>query len=131
MGPRLGKYAAGLISLILYLGISLLSSLPGSSLPSGIPDIIPHFCEYAVLAFFFIQVFKDPAGLKEVAGAFALLVLLGLLDEFHQAFVPGRFCSMKDLLFDALGSAAGISACLILRRRSCKTRAGVRNDISG
>jgi VanZ family protein len=113
---------AGLISFLLYLGIFLLSSLPASALPENIPDVIPHFCEYAVLAFFFIQVFSDPASLKTTALAFLGLIVLGFFDEVHQAFVPGRFCSLKDLMFDALGSAAGLLG--------YRCWAWIRNDIS-
>lgn len=124
MGSRGRKYTACLISFLLYLGIFLLSSLPASALPANIPDIIPHFCEYAILAFFFIQIFNDPTTLQAMAVGFAWLALLGLVDELHQAFVPSRFCSLKDLLVDAFGSFAGIMAYLILRRWSAKTHHG-------
>ena len=124
MSSRRRKDAACLISFLLYLGIFLLSSFPASALPAHIPDIIPHFCEYAILAFFFIQIFNDPTTLPAMAIGFTWLVLLGLLDELHQAFVPSRFCSLQDLLFDAAGSFAGITAYLILRRWSAKTHHG-------
>ena len=110
------KDAAGLISLLIYSGIFALSSLPASALPAHIPDIIPHFGEYALLAFFFIQVFRSPGRPLAMATGLAVLVLLALLDELHQAFVPGRFCSLTDVLFDVLGSLAGIAACLVLHR---------------
>lgn len=116
------KNIAGLISFLLYLGIFLVSAIPASALPEKIPDVIPHFCEYAILAFFFAQVFSDPSRLKTMALAFLGLLMLGFFDEVHQAFVPGRFCSLKDLLFDALGSAFGL---LVYR-----WLAWVRNDIS-
>ncbi|MCX6558580.1 MAG: VanZ family protein [Candidatus Aminicenantes bacterium] len=110
------KDAAGLISFLIYLGIFALSSLPASALPTSVPDIIPHLFEYALLAFFFIQVFSDPDQPRAWATGLAALLVLALLDELHQAFVPGRFCSLKDWLVDVLGSLAGIAACLVLRR---------------
>jgi VanZ family protein len=116
MGAGRRKYAAAVISLLIYLGIFALSSLPASALPANIPDVIPHFGEYALLAFFFIQLFGDPGRLRALAIGLAALILLALLDELHQAFVPGRFCSLKDGLADVLGSLAGIAACLVLRR---------------
>jgi len=109
-----------IISFLLYLGIFLMSSLPGSALPAKIPDIIPHFCEYAILSFFFIQMFNNPTNMKVMAVSLVLLILLALLDELHQALVPGRFCSAKDLLFDTLGSLSGLMAYLMLRRWSAK-----------
>ncbi|MCX6553661.1 MAG: VanZ family protein [Candidatus Aminicenantes bacterium] len=114
------KGAAGLISFLLYLGIFALSSLPASVLPAGVPDFIPHFCEYALLAFFSMHLFNDPGKPQAMAAGCAVLLLLAFLDEWHQAFVPGRFCSLKDLLFDALGALAGIAACLVLRRWAAK-----------
>jgi VanZ family protein len=115
------KEVACAISFLLYLGIFLMSSLPASALPAKIPDIIPHFCEYAILAFFFIQMFSNPTNLKIMAIGLAWLILLGSLDELHQALVPSRFCSLKDLLFDSLGSLSGLTAYLLLRRWSDKS----------
>ena len=110
------------IPILLFLGIFLISSLPGSALPAKFPDIIPHFCEYALLAFFFLRIFSNPALLKTMATAFAWLILAGALDELHQALVPGRFCSLKDLLFDTLGSLSGLMVHAALRRWSAKSR---------
>ena len=121
MQSKRRKEVACAISFLLYLGIFLMSSLPASALPAKIPDIIPHFCEYAILAFFFIQMFSNPTKLKTMAIGLAWLILLGSLDELHQALVPSRFCSLKDLLFDSLGSLSGLTAYLLLRRRSAKS----------
>jgi VanZ family protein len=106
----------GSISFLIYLGIFALSSLPASALPTSVPDIIPHFLEYALLAFFFVQMFRSPKKPRMMALALALLILLAALDELHQWFVPTRFCSLKDLLVDAIGSLAGIAAFFFLRR---------------
>lgn len=109
MNSRQRLFAAG-ISLLIYASISLLSSLPARSLPSGIPDFIPHGIEYALLGFFFIQAFSAPRRPATLALAITLLALLGLLDEWHQLFVPGRFFSLLDWLYDMLGTAAGMTA---------------------
>ena len=110
------KNAAGLISLLIYSGIFALSSLPAKALPTSVPDILPHFLEYALLAFFFIQVFPSPEKPRVMAKALVWLILLAALDELHQWFVPSRFCSLKDLLVDASGSLAGVAAWFALRR---------------
>jgi VanZ family protein len=122
MSPWPRKKIACVISFLLYLGIFLMSSLPASALPANIPDIIPHFCEYAILAFFFIQILSNPTSLKTMAIGLAWLILLGLLDELHQAFVPGRFCTLEDILYDTLGSLCGLVASLLLWRWSAKNR---------
>jgi VanZ family protein len=107
---------AGGIALLVYAGIFLLSSLPAGSLPSSIPDIIPHGAEFFVLAFFFIQVFSRPSHLPTLVPAFFLLAVLGLLDEVHQLSVPGRVFSLLDLLYDLLGALAGMAAFHLLGR---------------
>ncbi len=111
-------YFAAVAALLIYAGIFLMSSLPAGSLPSGIPDFIPHAIEYALLAFFFIQVFPAPGRFSILAIAWLLLALLGLLDEWHQLAAPGRFFSLLDLLYDMLGSAIGMAVFVLSRSLS-------------
>jgi len=122
MPSRRKKEVAYIISFLLYLAIFLMSSLPASALPAKLPDIIPHFCEYAILAFFFIQTFNNPTNTKTMAIGLAWLILLSFLDELHQMLVPSRFCSAKDLMFDTLGSLSGLTAYFLLRRWSVRRR---------
>jgi VanZ family protein len=44
-------------------------------------------------------------------------LLIGILDEWHQVYLPGRHPSWDDLLADAVGSLAG-AALLMLWRKS-------------
>jgi VanZ family protein len=86
-----------------------------------------HFLEYGALAFFiaFAHFYTWPE--RALAGplvAAAFTTALGLLDELHQGFVPGRFSDVYDLLADALGSLgaalvflAGRALLLALTRR--------------
>jgi len=75
-----------------------------------------HFTEYAVLAFLtrrafitsshdFLQRYWFQLGLL-------LVVIYGLLDEFHQSFVPSRTASVYDSAIDIAG---GLTLLLILR----------------
>ncbi|HUU05286.1 MAG TPA: VanZ family protein [Patescibacteria group bacterium] len=114
------RFTAGGISLLIYLVIFLLSSLPASSLPTNVPDFIPHFLEYFALAFFFIQVFPRPGRWSCLAAAFLALTVLGILDEWHQLSVPGRFFSLLDWLYDIGGALAGLAAFRILGKRLLK-----------
>ena len=118
------KKTAAMISVLIYLGIFLLSSLPGSALPRKIPDVIPHLCEYALLAFFLVQALTAAPNRKTTAIAFVALLPLIIFDEVHQAFVPGRFCSLKDMAVDMLGSACGLLAYHGSWRWPLKTRDG-------
>ena len=49
--------------------------------------------------------------------AFLLTMLYALSDEFHQAFVPGRYPDPWDLLFDGLGALLALALWLYWRRR--------------
>lgn len=75
---------------------------------------------------FFIQMFSKPTDLKTMAFGLAGLILLAVLDELHQALVPGRVCSWKDIFVDTLGSFCGLTAFLMLRRWSVKNRSDKR-----
>ena len=114
------RIAAAGISLLIYAAISLLSSVPATSLPSGIPDWLPHCGEYFLLAFFFIQIWARPRRAASLAAAFFLLAALGLFDEWHQLSIPGRVFSQLDWLYDMIGSLAGLAAYLVLSRRRDK-----------
>ena len=73
-----------------------------------------HLVEYGVLGFLLAHAtFRTwPRHHHARTGALALLtaVLWGLLDEIHQAFVPGRSSDVLDLLADTLGAVAGVGA---------------------
>ena len=114
MNSRQRLVAAG-ISLLIYALIFLLSSLPARSLPSGIPDWMPHGGEYFLLGFFFIQAWARPRRAATVAAALFLLAGLGLLDEWHQWFVPGRVFSLLDWLYDMVGQRGRSGGAYLVR----------------
>lgn len=61
-----------------------------------------------------------------VLPSFALCVFYAFADELHQYVVPGRAFQFRDILFDALGAAAGIGLCAgiscLHRRRKRRNR---------
>jgi len=99
-------------SILFALFIFFLSSqshLPGADMA---PDYVEHFLCYGVFAL--TVVWGVTGGLRRrltpklVAAAFFITSLYGATDEFHQYFVPGRDCSLSDLLADALGGTCFI-----------------------
>lgn len=54
-----------------------------------------------------------------IASAVVLAVLLGIADEFHQSFIPGREATVQDVMADAVGAVAGacIAAGVVALRR--------------
>ena len=107
--------AIRLLLLTAYCGfiffLSSLSDIGPSHLPPGSDKVI-HFFLYATLGFLALHFFNGVEGFPRrwvwiVAWGFS--VAYGLSDEFHQSFVPHRTPSFWDLVFDALGSGAGIA----------------------
>lgn len=83
-------------------------------------DKAVHCLEFAVLAF--LLSFGFFKGLKssfrgKVVLTVSIGVLLGLLDETHQYFVPLRQFEVLDLAFDSLGILLGLLAFLFISRR--------------
>jgi len=85
-----------------------------------------HFSIYFVLGILtFIANYANRRRLVESA-VVAVLISTGyaVLDEYHQSFIPGRSCQLKDVLIDSSGSFAGAAVCLCLRlikMRKCRS----------
>ena len=87
--------------------IFYMSSRQVSQLPSGIPDVIPHFIEFFVLAFLYMRGLKVRTTRILLKGML-FLAALAILDEIHQLYVPTRVFSLLDILYDLSGIAAGL-----------------------
>lgn len=78
-------------------------------------SIIGHLGEYGVfgaLAVTWLLGATDWGRRQAGAAAWALAVLYGVSDEFHQSFVPRRDASIMDVGVDALGAMAGVAVAL-------------------
>ncbi len=80
-----------------------------------------HFLEYTLLGFSFSLTasdYRNPcdgdasgkldsrAAAKLISWAFG--TLYAVMDEFHQMFVPGRSCEIRDMCIDSCGVATGV-----------------------
>jgi VanZ family protein len=77
-----------------------------------------HFVEYGALTFFIALAHLYTWPQRAIVGplvAAAFTTALGLLDELHQGFVPGRFSDIFDLLADALGALIAALTFLAVR----------------
>ena len=115
----LKKLPALLVALVIWL-LSAQSTLPLPDLGLTFTDKIAHFIAYAVLAFA-CAFWLPRAAWTASAWRAALLVVLvtalyGLLDEFHQSFVPGRDTSLFDWLADLAGACIGVSLFALVSR---------------
>lgn len=117
---RPGRARLGLVAALLWAALLFWqSSSTGAGsfldfLPAG-SDKVAHFAAYAVLGALITLATGTP-----LAG-WVLATLYGISDEIHQAFVPGRFPSLGDLVADALGAALGAWLVAYLVRRSKRT----------
>lgn len=111
------------VALAYMIAILWMSSMPGVIsedatpmhrmlvwIPSSVQNLL-HLPVYAGLAFVWCGVL----GLRLsrpwylFGGAFLVTVGFGIVDEWYQSFIPGRFASIGDILVDALGAVLGIS----------------------
>jgi VanZ family protein len=103
--------------------IWVLSSIPQQFNFDYVPfrDKGVHFVEYGTLAALLVHAFRGTwPSLRAPSlffAAWSATVLWGLLDEIHQAFVPGRVADVRDVLADALGGLIGAALYLLVRSR--------------
>ncbi|NNJ94423.1 MAG: VanZ family protein [Halobacteria archaeon] len=86
-------------------------------------DKLLHLAAYFVLGFFIMGALrKSPAGyrLPQIIGVTLLTALYGLLDEYHQSFVPGRNPALGDALADLAGGLLGALFMYLLARRAAR-----------
>jgi VanZ family protein len=79
----------------------------------GISDKVNHFLAYFILAFMVnlaIIVQEKYPWLKKNSSIKILFIvsIYAVLDEVHQAFIPGRSCEFLDWVADFAGAALGI-----------------------
>jgi VanZ family protein len=105
------------VRIILLLGyvaaIYFVSSRPNLSTPVEFlhADKAAHFAEYSLLGWLLAGVLDPEARWRTRTLLLAVLgfvLVLGLFDEWHQSWVPGRDSSLLDLMADLAGAAAGL-----------------------
>lgn len=93
-----------------------------------------HFSEFSVLGLLltltvrqFPNRYPNRRQKHPAIRAYALPALLALLyactDEFHQRFVAGRSCELRDVCIDTAGACCGILFCMLLLQLWRKLRA--------
>jgi len=89
------------------------SSIPGSLIPSlfKYQDILLHLSIYFTLAYFFSRALKNTYIKLSKDKNFWFTVIFsffyGILDEFHQIFVPQRFFDIFDIFINTIGIVIG------------------------
>jgi VanZ family protein len=106
------KWTYFLPALTFYLLIFLLSSSHISvDLDIGHLDKVGHFLEFGLMGFLLAIGFFNALSVSSSTKFVLTLgsgLILAILDEFHQWFVPFRNSDLKDILADAAGLILGI-----------------------
>jgi VanZ family protein len=81
------------------------------------PDYLGHFILYGVFAFTLVRAvtkaWRETFSASSAWILWAAATLYGILDEFHQSFLPGRVPSTKDVVVDSV--AAGLVVLVLYR----------------
>ena len=108
-----------IIVALYWLALVISTHLPGQHVPSQLDpvDKFLHFTAYAGLAFLILMATRCQLGMnrKWGIGLFCLLIVHGMIDEWTQGFVPGRFPSAFDAAADGIGAAIGITVFAIVQ----------------
>jgi VanZ family protein len=91
-----------IFGVIFYL--SSLSFSPSVAGPQSINAILYHLSIFFLLAFsLLVSVLSRRWEFKKISVGLLTVTTYAALDELHQFFVPGRFCSIDDFLLDFTG----------------------------
>jgi len=100
---------------IVYVGlIFVLSSIRGSDLPGGFPNLdkFAHLLEYSLLGLLLGRAIRFTlAGRGRNAAVISTVLLgavIGLADELYQRHVPGRSSDVRDWIVDVAAVAAAV-----------------------
>jgi VanZ family protein len=103
-------------------GIWVLSSQSTLPKPKGIlgfdkfQHLLAYFVLSAVLGLWFSREFWQTGRSRALIISLVIASLYGIIDEFHQSFVPGRNANIWDWLADTLGAVLGVFALMLLTR---------------
>lgn len=115
---------------VMLVGIFILSSIPSNNLPQlefEFEDKLIHIGLFSILFLCFVWSLKHQKRFTLLARNYLILslvftILYGMLDEFHQSFVPNRTSDIYDWLADSVGA---LLTFLLLFFFSYKTRKNI------
>lgn len=105
-----------LIAFLIFF-VSSISSFPVAQKVGFDISTIYHFGVFFMLTFFLtLSLTNKRINRKIILITLLISIIYALSDEFHQLFVPGRFCSIKDALIDSAGSLFSVLILKIVER---------------
>jgi hypothetical protein len=133
------------LPLLIMGALHWLSSLPGTPLPDDpalyaafhwIPPPVQkalHVLAYAALALLWCWALGAwlRVPVARAVAACAIASAYGVLDEWHQSFVPGRYASFTDVMIDVAGAVLGIWLAACIRSRTDNIEPQMGTDTHG
>lgn len=99
----------------------VLTSIPNPRFPMPplVTDKVAHLAFYAVMGFFFALWRRESgaSAARAIVQALLFATLVGVVDEVHQLWIPGRTADPLDWLADTAGGACGGLASALLSWR--------------
>jgi hypothetical protein len=108
------------ILLIIILGtMTYFSSIPGSIISFGSiwPSLIYHFTIFAGFAFILLAILTNKkVNEKNIILTILISLIIAILDEIHQSFVPLRSPGLDDVAIDLIGVILSISLYSLIKK---------------
>jgi VanZ family protein len=120
--------------------MALIWALSSVALELALVDVVPlrdkgvHFLEYGALGLLVahaaFRTWPEVPRVRTFFVAVFITVGWGVLDEFHQSFVPGRSADVLDIVADTAGALAGafarvLASALLSQKRSEESEGSV------
>ena len=80
---------------------------------------VSHLLEFAALGVALTRAIappEEPKPGRAIAIAVAASALFAVSDEYHQAFIPGRTATVRDVVIDLIGAIVGVTGYAHFRR---------------
>ena len=101
---------------LMMIFIFVLSSIPGDQCPEiqfKLEDKIAHFFVFGILALLLARSFRNTLNPlwknRYILWSILIGMVYGLIDEWHQMYIPGRYTSLSDWIADLLGAVCFVS----------------------
>lgn len=99
-------------------GVVTATSIPNVSLPGPRgTDKAGHFFMYGMLGFLLQRAAAPTRQGRVLAAVMCGVAMFAAVDEWHQAFIPGRSADVGDWVADTTGGAIGALAAFVAARR--------------
>jgi len=99
--PKLSWFTTAIIG----IGIFIISSTPSYGIGVGVSylSIVYHFFAFFFFALLLMISTTKGENKEFFTPSIILSIIHAILDELHQYFIPGRFCSFGDVFTDTAG----------------------------